>query len=107
VSERAAEAIDVASTHGWMALALDLLWDEYDREAARALLLDEAGRAAVLARVVALAAEAGGKSPATGSVGDNLLMAIVALRVKFPRAESVAKLVKNVTMRTDHDPGRS
>jgi len=87
-----------------MAIALDLLWDEYDREAARSLLVDETGRVAVLARVRALTAEAGGRSPATGSVGDNLLMAILALRVKFTRGESVEKLIKNVAMRSAVDP---
>lgn len=100
---RAVAVVDAASAHGWMAIALDLLWDEFDRDGARAMLTNDGARATCLQRVTALAREAGGGSPLAGSVGDNLFMGIIALRLKFDRETSIAKLARNVQMRTDHD----
>jgi hypothetical protein len=36
-----------------------------------------------------------------GDRGDNLLQAILALRIKFPREEAVAKLEQNIAMRQE------
>jgi hypothetical protein len=80
-----------------MAIALDLLWDEFDREMAIGLIGDAGKRADVLERLGILALEAGGAMP--GTTGDNLLMGVIALRVKFTREESVEKLIRNLQMR--------
>ena len=86
-----------------MAVALDLLWEEYDRDGARGLLGDERARMACLRRVIASTRDGRAESPMMGSVGDNLFMGVVALRVKFDREASIAKLVRNVQMRAEHE----
>jgi hypothetical protein len=40
-----------------------------------------------------------------GEYGNNLLMALLALRVKFPREEAFAKLELNISMRERRDAG--
>lgn len=84
----------------WMRTALDALWDELDREAARRLIGDADARAAFL-RGVAERLPAGAPAPPVGSLGDNLFQALIALRVKFSREESLVKLMRNLAMRAE------
>ena len=86
---------------GWMRPALDALFDRVDDGCARAALTDSEAfdevRALVDAGTIALPA---------GDRGDNLLKALLALRVKFPPEEARAKLETNLAMRRPAHAGR-
>ena len=79
----------------WMRPALDLLIDRVDDAAARQALTD-LGAFDLIRKDVesdpAIAVPAGDR-------GGNLLMALLALRVKFPSEEARAKLETNLSMR--------
>ena len=79
---------------------LELLYDRYDRRRAVEFLRDERARAGALAD---LAAElvAAGMPPEMGSSeeGQNLFVAVLTLRVKFPIEEARQKVALNIAMR--------
>lgn len=85
---------------GWMRVVLDALFLEDDVSTSRRALTDPADRDALRARLNAEALADGrlGRIP-EGDYGDNLLQAILALRVKFPRADAFEKLELNIRMR--------
>jgi hypothetical protein len=80
------------SDFAWMRSALETLFDDRSDAQVRALLSDETGRAALLASLPGVPALDAGYL-------DNLLMGVIALRLKFPREEAAAKLELNLTMR--------
>ena len=83
-------------TDDWMRPALGTLIDQIDDAAARRALTDPAAFDTVRATV-----ESNGTLPVpAGDRGDNLLKALLALRVKFPPDEARAKLESNLAMRS-------
>jgi hypothetical protein len=86
--------------YGWMRIVLALLFDEYSHDDAVRLLRDDEARS-VFRREVdrRLAGNGLAEFVPAGDRGDNLLQAIIALRVKFPRQEAAAKLDLNIAMR--------
>ena len=84
----------------WLAALLELLFDTYETADARELLTDASAREAALRALTPALLAAGATSELlASSQGDNLLMASLALRVKFPRAEARAKVQMNIAMR--------
>lgn len=89
----------------WMRPALAYLFDAYSEAQARdALVRAEALRAMRVALTGALSPEQRAQIPA-GTRGDNLILALLALRVKFPRADAEAKLALNLRMRSQGPTG--
>ncbi|HEY8446391.1 MAG TPA: hypothetical protein VIL01_04720 [Thermomicrobiales bacterium] len=90
-------------SYDWMRETLDLLFASYDVEAATKCLRDELARNE-LRRAVNRRLQSAGKDTIVplGERGDNLLQAILALRIKFPREEATAKLELNIAMREQH-----
>jgi hypothetical protein len=83
-----------------MRFALALLFDEYSHDDAVRLLRDDDARAVFRREVDRRLGETGlTEFVPAGERGDNLLQAILALRVKFPREEAAAELDLNVAMR--------
>ena len=83
-------------TDEWMRPALAVLIDRVVDAEARRSLTDPTAFAAVRAQVEA----DGDISVPAGDRGDNLLTALLALRVKFPPDEARAKLESNLAMRS-------
>jgi len=83
-------------TDEWMRPALAALIDRVDEADARRALTDPIAFAAVRTQVESDRSVA---VPA-GDRGDNLLTALLALRVKFPPDEARAKLETNLAMRS-------
>lgn len=80
---------------GWMRPALDALIARVDDVSARAALVT----APAFAEIRALVDEDKTLDVPVGDRGDNLLKALLALRVKFPPEEARAKLESNLAMR--------
>lgn len=87
------------SDRAWMRLALAHLFDQFTSQQAIALVGDPDALAAVLSAVNSQAAAAGVLPPPLDQRGQNLLSALVALRVKFPRPDAEARLDLNLRMR--------
>ncbi len=89
-----------AAGHDWMRVALAVLFDDHSLDDARRFLHDPGARSALRAEVDRRLAGAGrAQRVPPGDRGDNLLQAILALRVKFPRDEATAKLELNIALR--------
>lgn len=89
------------ATWEWLEALLDLLFERFDDAGARALLRDPALRRAALGQLSDHLAAAGAPADLADSAhGDNLVMAVLALRVKFPRDEARAKVRRNIAMRS-------
>ena len=83
-----------------MRVVLAILFDEYSHDDAVRLLRDDAARTAFRREVDRRLAETHlAEFVPAGDRGDNLLQAILALRVKFPREEALEKLNLNIAMR--------
>jgi hypothetical protein len=84
----------------WMRLVLAALYRDSSDGDIFMFLRDASARDALRGRLntVDLASGRLGQIP-DGDYGDNLLQAILALRVKFPEAEATAKLETNIAMR--------
>ena len=91
--------------HSWIRPALDAICRLPRKRALEAIRsLDELER--LRAEIVASVARDGASITIPGGdYGNNLLMALLALRVKFPREEAVAKLELNITMRARRSEG--
>ena len=89
-----------ARDFGWMRVVLDALFLNDEIDAARRALTDPEDRDALRARLNSEALAEGrlGRIP-DGDYGDNLLQAILALRVKFSRSVAIEKLEFNIRMR--------
>ena len=89
----------------WMRVALRSLFVDHTREDALAAIRD-AGELSHLRDAVQSTLTDGrfGTIP-LGDVGDNLLQALLALRVKFSESEAFEKLEVNLAMRERRVPG--
>ena len=83
-----------------MEALLDLLFAEYDREAAMRQLRDEVARTAAI-EAVAPRLTAAGLPPGflASEAGANLYLAVLTLRIKFPPDEATQKVRLNIAMR--------
>ncbi|HMM43811.1 MAG TPA: hypothetical protein PKA95_18100 [Thermomicrobiales bacterium] len=87
-------------SYRWMRSCLALLYDRVDDERARAMVLDPDQRAAVYDE---LALELKGLSMPEGMLrtreGESLGIALLALRLRFPREVGLEKVEVNIAMR--------
>lgn len=84
----------------WLETLLDLLFERFDDAGAKALLLDPELRHGAVEQLADTLVGAGAPADlADSSQGDNLVMAVLALRVKFPRDEARGKVRRNIAMR--------
>lgn len=96
-----------SATHGWMRYALVFMFDELSDGDVRAAIQSESALCRLRERIhAALAAFPEGGQLPTGDRGDNLLLALLALRSKFERSVALEKLEVNIAMRSGRD-GRS
>jgi hypothetical protein len=92
-----------SSPYAWLETLLELLFERYDADAARALLRDELARSAALLELrPELLAAGASEDMLAGTAGDNLSMAVLALRLKFTRDEALDKVRLNIAMRGGH-----
>jgi hypothetical protein len=86
--------------YSWMRVVLRSLYAEWTREQAVAAIRTPDQLAALRAEIEANIDETGEPTaiPA-GEYGDNLLLALLSLRVKFPESEGTEKLETNIAMR--------
>jgi hypothetical protein len=84
----------------WMRPALDKLYDNLDRDEAVGMLKNEAKRIAFLNT---LRLDLGARNPSYSvpddEFGDNLLQALLAIRIKFEQDEGREKVEFNIAMR--------
>jgi hypothetical protein len=84
----------------WMRPALDVLYANLDRDEAAKLLKDESKRLALLN---SLRIDLGSRDPPYSvpddEFGDNLLQALLAIRIKFEQDEGREKVELNIAMR--------
>jgi hypothetical protein len=92
------------ASYDWMRATLIALFDDVTTEAAVESLRDPATRTQLRARLNQRLTTSGEGSIPAGDRGDNLLQAMLALRVKFPRDEAIAKLEINISMRERQHP---
>lgn len=83
-----------------MATLLDLLFARFERDEALTILRDVDARARAIA-TLADDLEASGMPPnlLASSEGENLFVAVLALRLKFPQNEAREKVALNISMR--------
>jgi hypothetical protein len=92
--------MSASSPYAWLEVLLELLFERFDSDAARRLLRDERARAAALTELrPELLAAGAADQLLTGKEGDNLSMAVLALRLKFTRDEALEKVRVNIAMR--------
>ncbi len=87
-------------SYRWMRRCLELLYDRVDDERARAMLRDPGTRAAEYAELAPDLVAAG--MPAgmfATSEGESLGVAMLALRLRFPRDAGLEKVDLNIAMR--------
>ena len=84
----------------WMRPALAWLFDHGDESLMRQAIQDAATLATLRAQLDQVLRVTAGLPMPGGNRGDNLLLALIALRLKFPRPEAEAKLEKNLSLRT-------
>ena len=84
----------------WMEALLLALFDRWDDQQARELLRNAASRPFALAELMPALIE-DGADPAllASAAGENLVLAVLALRLKFPRDEALVKVRQNIVMR--------
>jgi hypothetical protein len=93
----------VSQEHGWMRPTLEALFDSVSVEVAREAVLGDERRAELRST---LNRELGDASIPDGQYADNLLQGLLALRMKFDRAEAVQKLELNLSMRSGRGGNR-
>jgi hypothetical protein len=87
----------VSHEHGWMRPALDALFDSVSVEEAREAVLSDERRTELRST---LNQDLGTAPIPDGQYADNLLQGLLALRMKFDRAEAIQKLELNLSMRS-------
>jgi hypothetical protein len=86
--------------YAWLEVLLELFFERFDADAARRLLRDERARGAALSQLrPELLAAGAAAHQLDGKEGDNLSMAVLALRLKFTRDEALEKVRLNIAMR--------
>lgn len=86
--------------YDWMRIALATAFDRYAPAEAIRCLQDEAALRTLRAEVERQLLDSGSSECIPpGAYGDNLLQAILTLRVKFPREQATEKLELNIAMR--------
>lgn len=83
----------------WMRPALAWLFDSGDESIMRRAIQDPASLAQLRAQLDQVLTTPAGSLVPEGSRGDNLILALIALRLKFPRPDAEAKLEKNLSLR--------
>lgn len=79
--------------------ALNWLFESGDPALMRQAVGDQAALSTLRAQVSNTLTTTSGSSVPPGTRGDNLILALVALRLKFSREEAEAKLEKNLALR--------
>ncbi len=82
--------------------ALSFLFDFGEAETLRLAIRSPEELGQVRAAIEAELAPTGPSPVPPGDRGDNLILALVALRLKFPRSEAEEKLEKNLALRRGH-----
>lgn len=95
------------SDFSWMRVVMRTLFDDYTREQALAAISSEPTREQLRATLQSELSTGRLGSIPTGEYGDNLLQALLALRVKFPEAEAFEKLEVNIALRDRRAPNQS
>lgn len=90
----------VEGSYRWMAALLEALFGDFEREACVALLRDIAARETAR-ETLAPRLELAGMHPGTleTTAGDNLFVAVLVLRLKFPLEAARDKVALNIAMR--------
>lgn len=85
-------------SENWMRPALAWLFDQADQNLVRKAITDPASLSTL--RVQLERSITVGRSPVpAGDRGNNLILALIALRLKFPRSQAEAKLETNLALR--------
>lgn len=97
-----------AASYRWMATLLDLLFERYEQPDALAMLRDTRAREPAL-QSLAPDLESHGMPPEMLATpeGQNLFVAVLSLRLKFPKDEARQKVALNIAMREGRRPSRS
>lgn len=87
-------------SYRWMETLLDLLNADYDRPTAMSMLRDVTVRAQAIT-VIEGQLEGSGMAPGflQTDAGENLFVAVLSLRIKFPIEEAREKVRLNIAMR--------
>ncbi len=93
--------VPVAQRHQWMRTALALLFDRYSMTDCLAIVRDPAELEKLKHDLSGRLVSEKTAPPIPGAGSDNILLGIVALRMKFSRSEAESKLELNITMRGD------
>jgi hypothetical protein len=99
-NESTGQLVSGTTDFSWMRAVLASLFDDVPND--RAIEAIRSGDALLLLREELDDRLSSGGRPGiipTGDYGDNLLMALLALRTKFSREEAAAKLEMNISMR--------
>ncbi|MEI2617481.1 MAG: hypothetical protein V9F06_07595 [Thermomicrobiales bacterium] len=92
--------MSVRRSYRWMQVCLGLLYDRVDDGRARAMLMDPAERAAVYEGFAPdLLAHGMPDGMFATSEGESLGVALLALRLRFPREIALDKVELNIAMR--------
>lgn len=84
-----------------MRLVLDQLFERHEKADLLPVIDDPVALAELRVRVADSLVPAQAMRIPVGDRGDNLLLALIALRLKFDRAEASAKLEKNIAFRLE------
>ncbi len=87
------------SSQTWMRPALTYLFEQGDTAELQRAVHDRETLAAVRVATTKALPAADQLSVPAGDKGDNLLLALIALRLKFPRSEAERKLERNLQLR--------
>ncbi len=89
------------ATFDWMRLVLDQLFDAYQKSDLIEVINDPRALATVRADLSDRLDAAHSLRIPAGDKGDNLIMALIALRLKFERDQAFVKLEKNIAFRLE------
>src|SRR4051794_36774942 len=88
------------SSHRWLETLLEALYARYDDKGAQLLLRNSAARAeAIILLTPELVAAGAGEDLLASATGENLVLGVLALRLKFSHDEALAKVRRNIAMR--------
>ncbi len=90
----------------WMRPALDALFAVDDTARLRTSITDQAELGRLRAEITRSLSQVDRYRVPAGERGDNLILALVALRLKFPQEEARLKLEKNLQLRSGGHPAQ-